>query len=113
VSFFVLLFATGPLGQESASFTLCGKNCSFPTEVAIDPTTNNDLYIADQNNSRVLRYGPLSAGASASVLAVFGQPNYTSTSRLPAAPNTLLIPTGVFVDNKGTLWVVGMFFFFF
>jgi sugar lactone lactonase YvrE len=76
-----------------------------PRAVAIAPS--GDLFIADTNNHRVLRFA---AGAGQDLLAdgVFGQPSLTATGcntgGVPSAL-TLCSPRGVSVDRLGNLYV--------
>jgi hypothetical protein len=94
---------------KSADFALvCPGGCGYPFGVTIDPVSDN-LFVSDNMNSRVLRYGPISTlSASSMPTAVFGQPDFSSIS-----PNqggsmtlaTLLYPQQVFCDSYGTLWV--------
>lgn len=76
-----------------------------PRAVAIAPS--GDLFIADTNNHRVLRFA---VGAGQDLLAdgVFGQPNLTTTGcntgGVPSAL-TLCAPRGVSVDRQGHLYV--------
>lgn len=76
--------------------------------VAIDPLTNK-VFVADESNNRILRYGVAAAyqtGAAAE--AVFGQADFISglVNRGGAvAANTLNSPRSIFVDAAGRLWV--------
>lgn len=78
-------------------------------DVAIDPTTGK-VFVADELNSRVLRFSSEAAARSgSSPEAVFGQPNFNSYSENQGtgapAINTLKKPRSVEVDHKGRLWV--------
>ena len=102
--------ASGVLGQSSfvtnaGATTSRTMNNAFG--VAIDPTTGK-LFVADRNNSRVLRFSSANKmidGAAAE--AVFGQPDFTTntanTGGISAA--TMNLPIRVFVDTAGRLWV--------
>lgn len=76
--------------------------------VAVDPLTNK-VFVADQSNHRILRFGVAAAyqtGAAAE--AVFGQADFVSglANRGGAvAANTLNSPRSIFVDAAGRLWV--------
>ena len=91
-----------PSSTASAS-SLCG---SFG--VAVDP--NNDLYISESTNSRVLEYNEAVsasiAPANVTANAVFGQAGSFSqhSCGVPGA-NTLCTPAGVAVDASGNLYI--------
>lgn len=99
------------LGQ--ADFTSSSNNSgewglSYPMGLSFN--TANDLWVADQNNNRVLRYtaGTLAAwtaGAASSATIALGQANLTDN--LPGtAANKLSAPYDVKVDtNSSTVWV--------
>ncbi len=76
--------------------------------VAIDPVTNK-LFVADDGNHRILRFGTVSAyrtGAAAE--AVFGQADFVSGNANrggATAANTFNSPRGICVDAAGRLWV--------
>ncbi|NWJ94407.1 MAG: cellulase family glycosylhydrolase [Chloroflexi bacterium] len=69
-----------------------------PIKIALD--SNNDLYVADTNNNRVLYYHDGSVVAT----QVYGQPDFTS-STAGVGPANLNGPYGVALDNKGGLYV--------
>jgi uncharacterized protein (TIGR03437 family) len=74
-----------------------------PAGVAFD--SQNNLYVSDFNNARVLKFSaPVTAGAAASV--VFGQSSFT-TRGVPAqaSASTLAGPAGLCVDASGNLYV--------
>lgn len=83
-----------------------------PTGVAIDRSvTPNRIYVADQNNSRVLGWNDASSftdGAPADL--VIGQPDFNSSlwNQNGGTPNanTLWFPTAVAVDGSGNLYVL-------
>ena len=90
-------------GPEGAN-TLCN-----PQGVAVDKSGN--LYVADYNNSRVLKYTPpfLSghvANQAASV--VLGQSTFSTHNNVTSA-HGLSNPTGVALDRSGRLYVVDRF----
>ena len=93
----------GGLGPDS----LCG-----PQGVAVDPHGN--LYVADQNNHRVLEYDtPLKSGTIAEL--VFGQDGtFTANSCNDGTgvgdvnglgPDSLCLPAGVATDSTGNLYI--------
>ena len=102
--------ANGVLGQATLITNTAGTTASGMTNafgVAIDPTTGK-LFVADRNNSRVLRFSSaakLIDGSAAE--AVLGQPDLTTvtanTGGISAA--TMNLPLRVFVDAAGRLWV--------
>jgi len=74
-----------------------------PQGVFVD--TAGRLWVADTDNSRVLRFDNASLLASgANANAVLGQPNFTS-SLLVTTRKTMEEPETVFVDAAGRLWV--------
>ncbi len=95
------------LGQPnftSHSSNATRKTMYGPTSVAVDPTTHK-VFVADQGNSRVLRFKSLYAltnGANAE--AVLGQPDFTSNTA-HTTRSGMFYPWGVFVDSAGRLWV--------
>ena len=100
--------AEGVLGQpDFTSYALIippnARGMSAPTGVAVD--TAGRLWVADYNNSRVLRFDS-AAGAPLALPAdgVLGQPDFTSYASTTTA-STMHNPTGVAVDSAGRLWV--------
>jgi sugar lactone lactonase YvrE len=75
--------------------------------VAIDPTTGK-LFVADRNNSRVLRFSSANKLISGSAAeAVLGQPDFvTNTANTGGlSASTMNLPIRVYVDAGGRLWV--------
>ena len=71
--------------------------------IAIDHT-NGKMYVADEDNHRVLRYAyPITSNQPAAEV-VFGQPNFTSSTDATTQAG-MGFPAGVAVDANGTLWV--------
>ncbi len=95
------------LGQKDFTSSMYGAGAdslTAPTDVAIDPLTRK-LFVADIANNRVLRWrsvDSLTSGEPAD--AVFGQPDFATTSS-PTAANTLKFPTAIAFDKAGRLWV--------
>jgi sugar lactone lactonase YvrE len=91
-----------PSGTASAN-SLCG-----PFGVAVDP--NNDLYISDSTNSRVLEYNETvsasTAPANVTANEVFGQAGsfLQKTCSAPSA-TSFCAPAGVAVDASGNLYL--------
>lgn len=105
--------ADGVLGQ--ANFTGGGFNTTAttmrtPMGVAVEGTR---LWVADQDNHRVLRFENASAKANGgSAESVLGQANLTSGAANrggAAAANTLSTPYGLAVDGVESLWVADRF----
>jgi len=81
------------------------RTLNGPFNVAVD--ANNNLYVADTLNSRILKYNAPINTSYVSATVVIGQPNFTSN-----APNSggvsassLNDPFGVTLDNFGNLYV--------
>ena len=57
--FFSCLFLqfSGSNSNQAADLILCASICNNPVDIAIDPT-DDDLFVPDHRNSRVLRFGP-------------------------------------------------------
>jgi uncharacterized protein (TIGR03437 family) len=97
-------FLSSSANRGSGGVTASGFDT--PTGLAFDAQGN--LYVADFNNTRVLKFssplGPNAADPAAS--AVIGQSNFT-TRAIPLQPSnsTLAGPTGVSVDGSGSLYV--------
>ena len=110
VTFSAHMPASGVLGQSSLTTNTAGATASTMNNafgIAIDPTSGK-LFVADRNNSRVLRFSSaakLTDGAAAE--AVLGQPDFTTvtanTGGISAA--TMNLPIRLFVDPAGRLWV--------
>ena len=102
------------IGQADFTSGKCNKNTNQPSaaklcqpyDVAVDSAGN--LYVADQENSRVLQYmPPLATNMQAS--KVLGQTNFTSREanqgRSAPSSHTLFRPFGVVADGSGNLYV--------
>ena len=101
--------ATLVIGQPGFSSTTCVNSpgaatasgmCS-PWGIAFD--SNDDLFVSDNGNSRILEYEPpFSNGMSASF--VIGQPNFTSNSA-PTTPAANLVGAfGIAIDASDNVW---------
>ena len=80
---------------------------NFPQSIAIDAATGK-VFIADQFNNRVLRFGSGAAlvnGAAAE--AVLGQANFSANASATTQTG-MWNPSGVAVDSAGRLWVADL-----
>src|SRR5207249_2114573 len=87
--------------NHGAALSAIGFNA--PTGLAFD--AQNNLYVADFLNTRVLKFlAPVASTSAAAV--VYGQANFT-TRGVPQTPtpSSMAGPTGVAVDASGTLYV--------
>ena len=97
-------FYSGLANGGSAILTASG----FDTPMGMAFDGQGNLFVADANNTRVLKFsaplGPAKQGPSAS--AVIGEPNF-ATRGTPAQPSNSSMsgPTGVGVDSSGLLYV--------
>jgi hypothetical protein len=97
--------AEAVLGQTDFTSNVTGTTATtlfYPRALAIDASGN--LWVADWDNSRILRYdnaATISSGAAAS--GVLGQTGFT-TKTYSASSTTLHNPNGVFASGT-TLWV--------
>jgi sugar lactone lactonase YvrE len=77
-----------------------------PSAVVVDAVSLK-VFVADENNNRVLRYASataLASGAAAEV--VLGQANFVSSVALaPPTAQSMIAPSGLFLDPQGRLWV--------
>jgi len=92
-------------GACNQSVSLSGTTLCIPQGVAVDKHGN--LYVADNNNSRVLEYdAPVTSGKAAHL--VFGQPNVTTggcNSSGVINTTALCQPTGVAVDINDNVYI--------
>jgi len=73
-----------------------------PGSLALD--ASNNLWVADTENNRVLRFPPPVAGVDATADLVLGQSNFTNNNSGSTA-DTLKQPNGLAVDASGRVWV--------
>ncbi len=102
-----LVIGQGDFNSSAIMFPPDSGSLFGPRGVAVDPTTGK-LFVADTNNSRILRFDSvdaLSNGAGAE--AVLGQVNFVSQTPNPGGveSNTLSAPSGLAFDGAGRLWV--------
>ena len=90
-------------GRNRSSNAVGPSGFDLPSGLAFDG--QNNLYVSDFNNGRVLKF-PAGVGADGSAVAVLGQPDFTS-SKPPAqaSASTLAGPVGLTLDLAGDLYV--------
>ena len=99
----VVLGQPGP--QYSNLMGIGVKGFNGPIGLAVDPLSGN-LYVADFNNSRVLRFlSPFANPTRIEPDAVYGQPNFTSRTASAPSSSSLNQPRAVAFDSAGNLWV--------
>lgn len=88
---------------ENRGATVSAAGFSTPYGLAFDSQGN--LYVADSNNTRVLKFVP-PLGPESAATVVFGQSSFT-TRGVPLQPSasTMARPAGIAVDRTGTLYV--------
>jgi len=102
-------FTTGGCNSQNAGHTPLGTSLCNPSGVAISTVTGR-LYVADQNNNRVLEYDPPFA-VNPVAAKVFGQAVFTANlcNRTAGSggtnQNTLCSPSGVALDAVGNLYI--------
>jgi hypothetical protein len=102
----------GQPGFASSDPQISASGTSFPTQVAIDG--NGNLWVVDNENSRVLEFTPPFSNGMAASLAI-GQTstdgplgiNPCNQGGSPSAPtaSSLCGPMGISFDPEGNLWV--------
>ena len=108
------------IGQADYTSAACNrggsasdKSLCFPTGLSVD--ASGDLYVADNGNSRVLRFAsPFTSGLEFDqpAAAVFGQASFTATQCNrggAASADTLCAPAGTTLDADGNLFVADGF----
>jgi uncharacterized protein (TIGR03437 family) len=96
-----------PSPQHSNPYGIGIKGFALPWSVAVDPATG-DLYVADFDSSRVLRFPkPFVNLSRIEPDAVYGQPDFAT--RIPnsngVTSRSMNGPRGVAFDTQGNLWV--------
>ena len=93
-------------GGANGGGTVSASGFDLPSGLVFD--SQNNLYVSDFNNARVLRFSaPLGPSNNNSVAsAVWGQSNFT-TKGVPAqsSASTIAGPAGLALDNAGNLYV--------
>jgi uncharacterized protein (TIGR03437 family) len=93
-----------PGRQSSAPFGIGVKGFNTPLGMAVHPATG-DLYVADQANSRVLRFpDPFLNLSRVEPDALYGQADFNRVNTT-ASRSTLNRPRSVTFDSAGNLWV--------
>jgi len=99
------------IGQKSLSSSspnsgtaASGSGFNSPWGIAFDSQDN--LYVSDFNNTRVLKFtAPLGPNTVSAASLVFGEPDFTTTGvSAGASSSTLNGPTGIAVDQNGRLY---------
>jgi uncharacterized protein (TIGR03437 family) len=96
-----------PSRQHSSPNGIGTKGFSAPIAMAVDPR-NGNLYVADLNGNRVLRFAsPFANPTRAEPDAVYGQPNFTSRNANPSGVTSTSMrePRALAFDAAGNLWV--------
>ena len=91
--------------NPNSGTAVSGSGFNSPWGIAFDSQDN--LYVSDYNNTRVLKFaatlGPNNVSAAS---LVFGEPDFTTTGVSGAASSsTLKSPAGIAVDQSGRLYV--------
>ena len=92
----------GQNGSFTSNFSGAGAtSLNNPQGLALD--SSGGLYVADEDNSRVLFY----PAGSTTATRVYGQPDFTSGSRNNGgiSATSLFQPTGIALDGSGDLYV--------
>jgi uncharacterized protein (TIGR03437 family) len=99
----VVLGQPGP--QYSSPLGIGVKGFNSPLGMAVDPQTGN-LYVADFNNNRVLRFlSPFANPTRIEPDEVFGQPGFNNLTASTTSSTSLNQPRAVALDPAGNLWV--------
>jgi uncharacterized protein (TIGR03437 family) len=93
--------STEALPRQPTNASLC-----YPTGLAVDPASG-DLYVADTDNGRVLRFPAPFASANTSQQAnlVLGQTGFTGISNPKASQSVMAAPYGLIFDPQRGLFV--------
>jgi sugar lactone lactonase YvrE len=101
--------ANAVLGQTGLSSNSCNNNQSTPSNttlcnpqgIGLDSSTPNNLWVADRNNNRMLKYpSPLTSGKAATV--ALGQPDFAHNSPNHVDPTGLDAPGAIAIDMSAT-----------
>jgi uncharacterized protein (TIGR03437 family) len=92
------LFTTNAVNGGAA---VSASGLNSPSGIALD--SQNNLYVSDFNNARVLKFATLTTNAAATGL--YGQTSFTARVISPASNSTMAGPAGLTVSASGTLYV--------
>ena len=90
------VFNTNTTNKGGAS----ADSLNWPGGLAVD--SNGNLYVADKENNRVLKYNAPLTDTTADL--VLGQANFTTASAAPTSERSLTLPEAVAVDSAGNLY---------
>ncbi|MEL6256311.1 MAG: hypothetical protein AAFR87_30185 [Bacteroidota bacterium] len=97
-------FVVGQSSFTSSSSSTTASTFNNPYDIALDPTTGK-VFLADLYNNRILRYKNIDEFIyNMDAEAVIGQTSFTANSS-GVSQTKMNGPTGIHVDNTGTLWV--------
>jgi uncharacterized protein (TIGR03437 family) len=89
-------------GAANHAGSVSASGFDAPVGIAFDP--QNNLYVADFNNARVVKFAaPVATNAAA--VSVFGQSGLTIRGVRPASSSSMAGPAGIAVDSSGNLYV--------
>ncbi len=97
-------FASTVIGQanfSSVAPSLAPDSLNKPFKTAFDASGN--LWVADENNHRVVEFKPPFTDGEAATLEI-GQPDF-ATNQTTASQSSLFGPVGLAFDKNGDLWV--------
>ena len=100
-------FAFGQANLTSRVSGTSASSNSGPAGLALD--SSGRLWVADPDNSRVLRFNAAVSTTTSAPAAtlVLGQSNFTSGgAAMPPTASSMLSPSGLHFDAAGRLWVV-------
>jgi sugar lactone lactonase YvrE len=90
---------TGTTGYNGDGIAAIAAELNQPTAVAVDMYGN--VYVADEDNNRIREFSP---GGPISTVAGNGTQGYNGTN-MPATGTELYVPSGVFVDSNGNIFI--------
>src|SRR5579863_3050871 len=99
------------IGQKDFTSTLANQGgttsaTGFDTPAGLAVDAQNNLYVADFNNTRVLKFAAPVTGTAPAASAVWGESNLTARGAPQPATNASLGgPQGLAVDANGNLYV--------